>query len=85
MIKYNKKQIEAFEQACNDFDLRFHDDYSGRFMFGEECIAVSGDLDTIADMCDSLADDYHQPKMAREILGKWKRDNLGMGIIIYNG
>lgn len=37
--------IQAAEDG--DFEIRFHDDYSGRFMYGNKCFGVSGDPQTI--------------------------------------
>lgn len=63
--------------ADSDEQVRWHPNYSGRFMYGATCIGISGYSFTLADVWADL------PKEYREQLGKATRDSLGMGEIWY--
>lgn len=57
--------------------------YSGRFMYGEECVGF--DIDNISQMSDltlALAEVYGTDK-ARAIMDKARTDSMGLGMIVY--
>ena len=68
------KLINKIKRLASERVLRFHDDYSGRFMFGAECIGFSGENAE----CAALA------ALIRRKTGlEFRYDNLGLGMIYY--
>lgn len=63
--------------ADNDDEVHWHGDYSGRFMYGAECIGISGDTFSLTEVWANLDPEY------RKELGKPTTDSLGMGQIWY--
>lgn len=59
--------------------------YSGRFMFGRECIGVTCDspgevlVDVIAEAMADGANQRHR----RQALGHWRQDDMGLQKVIY--
>lgn len=81
----NRKEAEALHSAMEDEgceDLRIHEDYSGRGMYGKDTWAISGDFSWCvvavawAQVC--VGDDDYQPN---DLSFTW--DSLGMGTVIY--
>lgn len=84
--------IQAAEDEC--FEIRFHDDYSGRCMYGARCFGVSGDPQTIQYLFyllhrtskGSVGDAENLVEEADwffDSMGPVCQDSLGMGMIYY--
>ena len=84
--------IQAAEDE--DFEIRFHDDYSGRFMYGNKCFGVSGNPQTIQYLFyllhriskGAVGDAENLVEEADwffEAMCSVCQDSLGMGMIYY--
>lgn len=77
-------RAEMIEDLAIRANLMFRDEYSGRSMYGKECVGVEGEqYDYPDDMLQKLykvADDDE-----REVLANLKtaQDNMGLGYILY--
>ena len=51
--------IASIERFCEDKDVSFTDDYSGRSMYGRTCVGIVTDdvFETVIDLCDFLRDE----------------------------
>ncbi len=59
--------------------------YSGRFMFGQECVAVVCDSvgEVLVDVvAEAMADGVNQ-RHRKEVLRKWRQDEMGLQKVIY--
>jgi hypothetical protein len=78
-------QQEKLEIFCEENDIGFRKGYSGRGMYGKECIGFvySGNAFSIGlKMAQEFADDREM----REVLGEMdsvSQDNMGRDMIIY--
>lgn len=74
------KDCELIELFCENNDLEYRSNYSGRCMFGHTCVGIvvsrSNELDTYRDLV------LYMNEMGRE-LPHAKEDTMGLGIIIY--
>lgn len=79
-----KLVLELIEEFCDDYDLDFMNDYSGRGMYGKRCIGfVTYDtMGSIVNLCDALRDN-EEITSAADALGDICTDNLGRGYIVY--
>jgi hypothetical protein len=73
--------MEAVESAIDlvSQDIEVREDYSGRAMYGETCIAIVCDLPTFAVFCaclGSAADDWDWVSNARS-------DGMGLSTVYY--
>ncbi len=59
--------------------------YSGRFMFGRECVAVVCDSvgAVLVDVIEEAMADGVNERHRRQALGKWSQDELGLRKVIY--
>lgn len=67
----------AILESAEEAGLDLHPDYSGRFMYGAECIGVSGSTWALTDWWANL------PLDQRGELGKPRTDSMGLGTIWY--
>lgn len=78
---------ELIEEFCNEQDLNFRDDYSGRGMYGRKCVGITcySPLATLADLFAYIvdSDDEICGGEVLETLGKPKMDSMGMEKILY--
>lgn len=82
--KMSKKQLEILKEIVEDCGGRWIDDYSGRGMLGQTCVAiVYDDTAQIADICEMLSN-QGQKKLSLDIALRWKSDSMGMGFVRYN-
>lgn len=82
--KLNKKQLEILQEIVEDCGGRCEDDYSGRGMLGQTCVAiVYDDTAQIADICEML-NEQGQKKLSIDIALRWKTDSMGKGFVRYN-
>ena len=81
----NERQlaVDIIRNYCEDNDLEFRDDYSGRGMYGKRCIGfVAFDtLDDLIEICDRIRDEGIES--ASEVLGRPCIDSMGLQTIIY--
>ena len=63
--------------ADSDEQVRWHPDYSGRFMYGAQCVGISSDAYTLAQVWTDVSRD------GRNALGKPTMDSMGLGSIWY--
>lgn len=73
--------IEAFCSETDGYD--FYKNYSGRFMFGKQCVGiVCDDTSTVlVDLAQYLFE--HGVSDVRNALGNVCYDNLGLQVIVY--
>lgn len=64
---------ELLEELADDYGLDYDTDYSGRGMFGAQCLSVTGDRGDMADARDEL----------EQALGAYSEDSMGMGVVLY--
>ena len=84
MTKISKKQLEILQEIVENCGARFDDDYSGRAMMGEKCIAIRYyNSDEIANICEML-NEQGQKKLSFDIALRWKTDQMGKGFVRYN-
>lgn len=65
-------------------ECRYHQGYSGRFMFGRQCvgIVVEGDVfKQIVRLCDFLHE--NGVESVEEVLGRIQMDSMGLDKIVY--
>lgn len=73
-----KSAVESWNDEAYDGDqIRLHETYSGRFMYGRTCIGISGGDYSLTEFWADL------PKSLRSKLGRPTKDSLGMGEIWY--
>lgn len=81
-MKDLKKLIKDF---CNEYDLGYRDDYSGRFMFGRICIGIVCDnsKSTYENLVQYLIDKTGERFIDIANALDVKYDDMGKGKIIY--
>lgn len=81
----NERQlaVDIIRNYCEENDLEFRDDYSGRGMYGKRCVGFVGYdyLDDLIEICDRIRDEGIAS--ASEVLGIPRVDNMGMQTIVY--
>lgn len=87
--KNNSEKItlsEAIERFCEENDYSFREDYSGRGMFGDQCVGiVVGALESykvVAELVQELIIYYDFDDPAHS-LGNIRSDSMGLDMIIY--
>lgn len=81
--KLTEKEQELLQEACEISGASYRDDYSGRAMWGEECVGiVINSNNQLQEIADFLGENRKR-KLANEITTRWRRDSMGMGTIIY--
>lgn len=79
MHKLNDDQLEIIEDAIGYFDDAEMDSYSGRGMFGRQCLGITFNSMGDAFRFALLLDDEDLTLM----LSAPRFDNMGLGIVIY--
>lgn len=89
---------EAFARAVFEADgsgeVHLRENYSGRFMYGKETFALTGDesditaaaADALEDLISGAADVYEAGALAREFVQEvfgGRRDSMGLGVVWY--
>lgn len=79
----NNKVIEVIKAFCEDNDLEYVNDYSGRFMYGRSCVGFVGDdvLTSLVALCDALH--AEEIDSALDVLGMVAMDSMGRQNILY--
>lgn len=97
MAQISKELFEKLENRLVDFDIKVHEGYSGRGMYGRSCIGFSF-CDTVSFFCYHFQEEIlqlqaiYETEEEREELDELyhcflegaEQDSLGMGVIIYN-
>ena len=75
--------IEKFCEKYK-FDNTFKERYSGRYMFGRECVGIVciNPFKTIVDLCDYLKE-IDEIESFSDFLGEVGYDNIGFQTILY--
>lgn len=82
------KIIERIKEFCEMYELEFSSDYSGRYMYGETCVAISDgpdmsvSLGLLVELFDYILDKVKDIKLS-EYFSDIRLDNMGMGMVIY--
>jgi hypothetical protein len=67
--------VEKIKEAANVTDVRYCENYSGRYMFGDCCPGVIGDIHTLAEVLANLPSElrktFKQDSMGREYIYYW--------------
>lgn len=83
-MKLTKEQFETFEEISSSYgDVRT--DYSGRGMYGKNCIGIDGDgnqLKVVAKLFVELAE-TELASIIDKLAARISSDNMGLGWIIY--
>lgn len=74
---------ERIKKFAEEYEYRYREDYSGRYMYGRTCIGVSGKGDLKYDLFEFLINDGVSTSRARQIINESATDNMGLGMIIY--
>lgn len=80
--------IKTFiEEFCEEQELDYREDYSGRGMFGDGCVGIVCDnpLSTLSELFAYIidSDDSISGCEVQDALGKPEEDNMGMRNILY--
>lgn len=82
------KIIELIKEFCEMYELEFSTDYSGRYMYGDTCVAISDgpdmqvSLGLLAELFDCILDKVKDIKLS-EYFSDIRLDNMGLGMVIY--
>lgn len=85
----NMENVKEFIfDYCNDEGLDYREDYSGRGMYGKQCVAITcnNPLSVLADIFMYIMDNNFEKWEAfkvREILGEPKQDSMGYSSVLY--
>jgi len=78
---------ELIKEFCDDQDLDYKDDYSGRGMYGKNCIAITCDypLITLSQLFAYIVDSEEDITGfdVEKALGEPIEDSMGMSSILY--
>lgn len=77
-------EIDVIKNFCEDYGYSFRDDYSGRGMFGKQCIGIVCDVSPvylISCLSDTLRDEGFES--CTDILGTPCTDSMGLSTIVY--
>jgi len=78
---------ELIKEFCDNQDLDYRDDYSGRGMYGRNCVAIvcNSPLATLSNLFAYIVDskDDIEGCEVEEVLGEPMQDNMGMSNILY--
>lgn len=79
------KTADIIKDFCEEYDLGFYNDYSGRGMYGKLCVGiVCGDiLGTLVKLCDYLNNFLEDGESLSDYIGTPKTDSLGLDCILY--
>lgn len=75
---------EPLAEVIAEYAEDVHLTYSGRGMYGDTCYGFSGDVARIiGDLLQDIADMPDLIRQFGEMLSVSRRDNMGLGMIIY--
>jgi len=73
--------FDAADMAGLDTDEDLRRDYSGRFMFGEECFGIVGDAGSYGEFMANVA--MEDADLAKALAGAVRTDSMGLSTIYY--
>ena len=84
---------ELLKTACEDSgEVRFHESYSGRGMYGSRCVGISGDVGSCMEVIKQIIKEAHLGMAWNDdldfdsvvdLLLDWTEDSLGLGVVYY--
>jgi len=85
---------QLLKQACEDHgDVSFRNTYSGRGMYGRQCVGITGDPGEVsrvvsqvikdARLADVKDDDFDFDLLVDTLLVEYNEDSMGLGTIMY--
>ena len=84
---------ELLKSACEDSgEVSFRESYSGRGMYGRQCVAISGDAGSCMEIIKQIIKEAHLSMAWNDdldfdsvvdILLDWTEDSMGMGVVYY--
>lgn len=80
MHPLQKVLIKVQQEEGLDFEIR---SYSGRFMYGEECLAITGDVVNMLQLGWLIKFHDHKDEVYFEHLERTRTDSMGLGIVLY--
>ncbi len=95
LAKLISDAVESFNSQTGDDSVNFRESYSGRGMYGKECVGITGsqaDCRKVIAMVINDAYDSVQPDASEEdfdfrgmveALLDWEQDSMGYDVILY--
>ena len=79
------KKADIIREFCEEYDLEFYEDYSGRCMYGRQCVGIICDdvIGVLLKLCDYLYNFIEDDESLEDYLGDPKSDSLGLNRILY--
>ena len=77
--------VEEIMKYCEEQDYEFSNNYSGRFMYGKECVGIFCDqpLTVIVELFSYLLDNDFDQWTVNDYLHDAKEDSLGTRRVLY--
>lgn len=87
-MKLQSKHVDALRIFCEDNEINFRDNYSGRGMYGRSCIGIVGSAKDLMILCVALfqREGDVSDAVAEVGLDPWLDihwDSMGMDMIYY--
>lgn len=83
----NVELVKTIIDFCDDYGYNFRENYSGRCMYGEECVGVETAymLETLGELFEYLnvERDFDISDLIEILLKNAKADTMGLNMIIY--
>lgn len=76
----SRLEVERFIEALDDAGFE-PKRYSGRGMYGKECVSVRGDEDNPISAWDIARELFGEPR--EFVIPEPRQDSLGLGIVLY--
>lgn len=81
------KQLTTIEDICEEFDLELRTNYSGRFMYGAQCIGIVSDPfnnTSIGPCLIEIGKEFEETFSGVQTdVWSMEQDNMGRGMIYY--
>ena len=77
-INYLREALDWKEDGCS-----VRTDYSGRGMYGETCLGITGQYLTTIDVLEVLERAFDDEGKARDFMHRVNTDSMGRGTIFY--
>lgn len=86
---------QIVENVAPDFDVELRSDYSGRCMYGQECLGLVGSFENIMTVLQAVTSELHdysvegdeEYQMAwsdwMDFAFQFKMDSMGLDVIVY--
>lgn len=80
-MKLTDAQQTLLDATAADAGMEYRDDYSGRFMYGEKCIAVIGKQNAFARFMMLVA--QRDGELAGKLADSVRVDDMGLDLVYY--